>query len=190
MYNEKKFKSKLNNFVNNKKNFSEIKVFIDSQLFLYPQEDLKIKASVFTELKDLYTADVVDYGYDVATKKPFDRKFIDVLAVRYRRLGNLFKYNVLNDLVFERNFFESKLKYMKLRKEPFKNVKNLAERATEKYPSSEIVIKAAVFATFKDMYTSECLVYGEDVVRKDPSNRKFRDVFCDRYKRVFGKDFK
>ncbi len=91
------FKNELDEFVHNKVPFDEIEEHIDLFISQHPKLKLPAYKVAFSKLKDAYTTEAVKYGEEVI-KKEQDPKFIKVLAARYRKIGDLKKYEILNSL--------------------------------------------------------------------------------------------
>jgi hypothetical protein len=80
-----------------KASFSQIKEHIEYFIDSYQELELLANKAAFSKLKDTYTSEAIKYGEEVI-KQEQDPKFIKVMASRYRKIGDLKRYEMLNSL--------------------------------------------------------------------------------------------
>ncbi|AEI35703.1 hypothetical protein [Francisella salina] len=179
------FKSELNNFKTKKAPFFEIEQYILSCINKHPAEEINIEGAVFSELKDAYTKEVLSYGEEFVKANPKNDKYKNVLADRYKKLGNIKRHNELLGIKeLSSNEFKTKLADFKSKKVAFTEIQKYIAEQLKQYPSNEIEIKGAVFSELKDAYTKEVLSYGEEFVKANPKNDRYKNVLADRYKKL------
>jgi hypothetical protein len=175
-------KEHLNQMFISGKTFSEVEEKLHNMISENPQDELKYKKAFFTLTKDTYTKQAILYGEDVI-KEENDPKFMQVLAVRYQRIGDLKKYNTLIKHKIPMAEFRSKLQIFVKEKPPFFMIETHIKNFLNENPHLKIPAKKMVFSVLKDVYTEDVVVYGKKVLEeeKDP---KFIKVLAVRYKRI------
>ncbi|WP_395166945.1 glycosyltransferase [Francisella salimarina] len=179
------FKSKLNNFKTKKAPFFEIEQYILSYTNKHPAEKINIGGTVFSELKDAYTKEVLSYGEEFVKANPKNDRYKNVLADRYKKLGNIKRYNELlgiKELSLEE--FKAKLAYFKSKKVAFTEIKQYVDNQIEIHLDHKALICGSVFSVLKDAYTKDVLSYGEEYIKAYPKNDRYKAVLADRYKKV------
>jgi DICT domain-containing protein len=109
-----------------------------------------------------------------------------VLAVRYKRLGQISKYNSLVNKKIPLIEFKNQLAEYVQSKTNYETIRNFINQTLENNPTLQLDINKISFSLLKDEYTSEAVKFTEQVISKiqDP---KFIKVVANRYKKL--KDF-
>jgi len=165
-----------NNLVNAEK---KLKKLCDK----YPENSLKYKKAFFSVIKDIDKKIAVKYGEEII-KEDFDPKFIQVLATRYKWLGNQKRYNQLMNKLSPLPKIKEKLDFFIQEKKTFGSIKKYIDLKIKEYPEYELEIKEIMFSKLKDIYTKEVIPYAEEVLQKKQKNKNFIKVLATRYKRI------
>jgi DICT domain-containing protein len=150
-----------------------------------PIESVKYKKAFFAAIKDWDLATAVKYGEEII-KVDNDPKFMKVLAVRYKRLGQISKYNSLVNKKIPLTEFKNRLAEYVQSKTNYETIRDFINQTLENNPTLQLDINKISFSLLKDEYTSEAVKFAEQVISKtqDP---KFIKVVANRYKKL--KDF-
>jgi DICT domain-containing protein len=151
-----------------------------------PIESVKYKKAFFATIKDWDLATAVKYGEEII-KVDNDPKFMKVLAVRYKRLGQISKYNSLVNKKIPLIEFKNQLAEYVQSNTNYETIQDFINQTLENNPILQLDINKISFSLLKDKYTSEAIKFAEIVISqiKDP---KFIKVVANRYKKL--QDFK
>jgi DICT domain-containing protein len=151
-----------------------------------PIESVKYKKAFFAAIKDWDLATAVKYGEEII-KVDNDPKFMKVLAVRYKRLGQISKYNSLVNKKIPLIDFKNQLAEYVQSNTNYETIQDFINQTLENNPILQLDINKISFSLLKDKYTSEAIKFAEIVISqiKDP---KFIKVVANRYKKL--QDFK
>jgi len=151
-----------------------------------PIESVKYKKAFFAAIKDWDLATAVKYGEEII-KVDNDPKFMKVLAVRYKRLGQISKYDSLVNKKIPLIDFKNQLAEYVQSNTNYETIQDFINQTLENNPILQLDINKISFSLLKDKYTSEAIKFAEIVISqiKDP---KFIKVVANRYKKL--QDFK
>jgi len=177
-------KEKFNFLIKEKRTFPSIEKYINLKIKELPEYEVEIKELAFSMLKDIYTKDVMKYAEDVLKEKK-NKNFSNVVAARYKRLGQRTKYKKIMGLdkkVFKYQEFKTEL-LDSLESDSIDDTIHYIDETIFLFPDKKLSICKAAFSILKDKYTTFALDYAEEVIKleKDPS---FLSVALTRCKKV------
>lgn len=196
-------KKKFELLVDNKSGVLEIENELLALCKKYPKHTIKYKKVFFVVMKDIATEKAVKYAEDVI-KEEENIDFLRVLAVRYKRIGNIERHDQLMEKVPTTpktinkkvptvpKKINKKLSIIDIRKEleqmlkekkDYLEIEEYVVRTIKKYPSQKTAIEELTFILFKDVYTRKVVKYAESVLVEKPSSN-LRKVLATRYKQL------
>jgi glycosyltransferase involved in cell wall biosynthesis len=135
---------------------------------------LKYKKAFFVLIKDIDLKLAVKYGEEIIQKE-FDESFINVLAVRYKRIGNEKRYQQLKNKLSLLPNIRKRLKELLNEERKFHSIEKYINLKISEFPDFELEIKKLSFALLKDIYTKEVIPYGK-YVDNLVNDEKFKKV--------------
>ena len=161
---------------------------------------LTYKKAFFVILKDINTKFAIKYGEEIIEQGCDDLSFIQVLAIRQQRLGNIERYveliELYNEKIKQRSIFRKIFLKDRFSMEIFKmtllNLMNIRDsEQIQKYIDREMKINRrksthiarVSFIMLKDRYIDIALNYGDMVLEKE-KDKKFIQVLYTRAKRI------
>lgn len=147
-----------------------------------PSDSLKYKKSFFVPSKDIDLELAIKYGEEVL-KEEQDPKFMKVLAVRYKRIGNDLKYNNLMSRKIPMEILKNKLDEISNEKVSFEAIENYIKLFIDRFQELELDTYKVAFSKLKDIYVNEAVRFGEEVIKKE-QDPKFIKVLATRYKKI------
>jgi len=166
----------------------------------YPIHHIKYKKAFFVVMKDIDAKMAIKYAEEVVANDSNDLSFIQVVAIRQQRIGNIERYIELIDL------YNQKIKQMTISKKMFfrhrfsieifkitlldlidkKNTEEIKKHIDKEIVNNSkkrIHIARTAFILLKDSYTDIALVYADIVLEKE-KDHKFIQVLYTRAKRI------
>lgn len=168
--------------VEEKEVYASMEKYIDLKIKEFPRLKKEISKIAFSMFKDSHTLEALKYGEDAIDDKT-NSKFIKVLAIRYKRLNKINRYNQLMKKIFPPEQIEKQLKKMFEEKRNFSSIQKYIDLKLSEYPKQGELLKRLVFVIFKDRYTKEVLPYAEELLTENSSDA-FIKVVAIRYQRV------
>ncbi len=160
----------------------EIEKFMLEHIEENPINALNYKKAFFSIIKDIDLKLAVKYGEEVI-KEYTDVKFINVLATRYKKLGNHIRHAALTTQKIPTINFKSELNKRLNEHQSSQKLMQYIDTFIETYPHLEHSINKIAFSQLKDIHTKEAIKYGEKVIQKE-QNPKFMLVLASRYKKL------
>ena len=178
----KQVKEKFREMIERNISIEDIEDELKSMITLNPSDTLKYKKAFFSLIKDIDLELAVKYGEEVI-KIEDDPKFMKVLAVRYKRLGQHAKYNAFVFKKIPMTIFKQELDEFIMKKASFTQIKEHIEYFVDSYQELELLANKVAFSKLKDTYTSEAVKYGEEVIKQE-QDPKFIKVLASRYRKI------
>jgi len=197
-------KNDLQEMITHNKSMDHLEGYIQDLCLKSPKHCIKYKRAFFVMIKDIAPEIAIKYGEDVINIDE-DLSFIKVLLVRYKRIGNIKRYNELisqyfpteerlvnihkNSFTFSipKKFssqkFKSTLNKLLEEKTPTDTIISFINQNLNKFPKNKLSIAKTSFSILKDKYTTDSLKYGEIVLEKE-QEISFLQVFLTRCKKI------
>ena len=194
-------KNDIKNMLGKDKSIDELEDYIQNLCQKSPKHCIKYKRAFFVMIKDIAPNVAVQYGEDVILEDE-DLSFIQVLAVRYKRIGNLTRHDELmlklqtketaqqvsikkkSENLKNDNKTTKILKTIKKRfnefielERKFPSIEKYIHQKIEENPELEFEIKKQAFIVFKDIYTEDVLPYAQELIDANYVDEKFIKVY-------------
>jgi len=201
-------KNDIKNMLGKDKSIDELEDYIQNLCQKSPKHCIKYKRAFFVMIKDIAPNVAVQYGEDVILEDE-DLSFIQVLAVRYKRIGNLTRHDELmlklqtketaqqvsikkkSENLKNDNKTTKILKTIKKRfnefielERKFPSIEKYIHQKIEENPELEFEIKKLAFIIFKDIYTEDVLPYAQELIENNYVDEKFIKVYKKRLEKV------
>lgn len=157
--------------------------YLDEICYERPEYSIKYKKVFFGIYKDIATSEVISLGEEIIKKDP-DPEFIKVLAVRYKRLGNIYRYEQLLVKATGRNYLirsvSKKQIELVLENLSISETKIRVKQILIDFPLENLRIYELLFSILKDKYLDIAIEYGMAYFYINPFNIKFITVLENR----------
>ncbi len=175
-------KEKFNEMLKETSSIEDIEKELINMINNNPSDSIKYKKAFFALVKDIDLQLAIKYGEEVV-KEEQDPKFMQVLAVRYKRIGNNKKYNNLISRKIPILNLKSKIDQLLREQVSFETIENYLKLFIDKFPELKLDTYKVAFSKLKDVYIDQAVKFGEEVlkVEQDP---KFIKVLAIRYKKI------
>jgi len=164
------------------KSIDEVEKILKDMIENDKPNSLKYQKAFFSLIKDLDLKKAIEYGEEIILVEE-DPKFLKVLAVRYKRNGDIKKYNSLSNKKIPLLELKQTLKIYSKDLEKWTNIEDYINDFIENNSHLKKDIYKIVFSILKDSHTVYAIEYGEKVLEYE-KNFSFIKVLANRYKRL------